>query len=278
MTYLYPEKFTSLDGSTIVYTFPLNNFEAQEEQGLRTAFGQGIGGDYPHDYLGYSAAPKSMGTINIRTTIVSSSTANLETARSQAGSYCYRIGRGWLYRLSQDGSTRQRCLARLQSMPSLTRSGWQDVHQPIVFNFAKLSDWQATTATTGSVDFSTDPKTFTITNAGDLPLTDIVFRFRSDSTGPTVDLNLTNTTNNYAFATTRDLDHADKELKVDSGLGTVEYSDDDGSTYADDYDLFTYGVQDAFMRIEPGNNSMRAAVASGTPDVTLEYSFYARYF
>lgn len=277
MTVRILEKFTSLDGDK-VFTFPQALAEWESSQGLRNARQPGIGASGSHDFLGYGPAPREDRVERWRCLAKADAPADLEDILDDARATCWSIGIGWLYRLAADGSTRVRTLARLVDMPSITVNGnTQFGIAPLIFGFLCEPDWRSTTATTGSIDFSTSPKTFTITNPGNLPCDDIEFRFRSDGTGPTTDLSLENTTNGYQFSTTRDLTNANHELKVDSGKGTVEYSTDDGATYADDYALFSFGTQNSFMRLDPGDNDMSATVASGTPDVTLEYSFYARY-
>lgn len=277
MTLRYVEKFTNITG-TISYEFPLRMYEWETSQPLRTAIGQAIGADYGHDHHGYAPAPFSPSRERIRVTAVTSTAALLEAALDEARAECYRIGLGYLYRLDSDGSTRRRALARLASTPGFTRTIGQFVHMPLIFDFLRVGPWEATTATTGSQKVAATPEAFTISNPGNLPCDAILFRFRSDSAGPTTDLSLTNSTNGMSFSTTRDLSHADHELRVNTETWAVEYSANDGGSYSNDYNVFSIGAtQVGIMRLEPGDNSMSAAVASGTPDYTLVWSFNARY-
>jgi hypothetical protein len=278
MATMYPEKFENL-AATISYSFSLKQMEAQFEQSLRVPLSMGVGADYAHDHLGYGVSPKDPGSIRIRTLAVESSAANLETEVAEAAAECYRIGKGYLYRLGTDGSTRRRCLARLRSMPSVTINGtFQFGTTPLIFDFVQLSDWMATTATTGTQKVDADDEAFTINNPGTLPCTAVVFRFRSDGAGPSTDLSLTNLTNEMSFSTTRDLTATDHELRVNTESFAVEWSTNDGGDYANDYSLFTIPTgQVQIMQLEPGDNSMVASVVSGTPDYTLGWEFYARY-
>lgn len=277
MTLRYVEKFTNIAG-TISYEFPLGLYEWETSQVLRTATGQAIGADYAHDHHGYAPSPFAPSRERIRVTAFEITTALLEAAMDEARAECYRIGLGYLYRLDSDGSTRRRALARLGSMPGFTRQVGQSVHIPLIFDFLRVGPWMSATSVTGSQKVDANPETFNITNDGNLPCDAIVFRFRSDGTGPTTDLSLTNTTNGMSFSTTRDLSHADHELRVNTETWAVEYSANDGSSYANDYSLFSTGAaQVGIMRLEPGVNAMSAAVASGTPDYTLEWEFTPRW-
>lgn len=273
----YPEKFTSLDGTTTVYTFSTALMEAQFEQNFRSPVSIGVGADYAHDHLGYGVSPRDPGVISIRTMAVESSGANLSAELDEARSKCYLIGKGYLYRLEADGSTRRRCLARLQSMPGLTINGNNQFGiSPLVFRFLQLSDWQATSATASSATINSDPETFTINNPGDLPAY-ATFRARANGTTCMTNMAVTNTTNGMSFSTTRDFTAADDELRINCETLAVELSTNDGSSYANDYALFsTPADQVGIMRLEPGDNSMSIA-DDGTPNYDFEWSFNALY-
>lgn len=275
----YVEKFENLAAS-LSFAFPLGLYECQEEQGLRTAFSAGVGADFAHDHHGYAAAPKDLGLITVRSLARQSTPALLEAHIDELRAECYRIGLGYLYRLNQDGSTRRRCLARLAAMPGYTINGsWQFGVAAIAPRFQKLSDWMATTPTTFSQKVDVDDETFTVNNPGDLPCDAIIFRFRSDSGGPTNNLSLLNSTNGFEFSTTRDLAAAADELYVDTGKRLVQFSNNDGLSYSNDYGNFTIGPGQGgvIMRLDPGDNILVAGVSSGAPDYTLEGEFTPRY-
>ena len=70
---------------------------------------------------------------------------------------------------------------------------------------------------------------------------------------------------------------ADSELRLDTERGQVLWSDTNGATYADDYALVTLGAtQVGLMQLEPGANALQYSDA-GSPNLTLEWSFYAPY-
>lgn len=277
------EKFEDLTG-TISYSFPTALYECQEEQPLRTAFTSGVGADYAHDHHGYGRPPLGVGRINVRAMAKESSPTNLSAEHDEARSECYRIGKGYLYRLDADGSTRRRCLARLDAMPSITiNNSNQFGISPLIFSFVKLSDWQATTATTGSQTIDTPLESVTVANGGNIAVTDVVWRLRNNgSTRAELPVLFNQTTGQYA-AFLRPMGAADDELYLDSGARLVQWSTNNGAAYANDYSNFAGD----FFRLDPGNNTLIVMCGRsvplpwlssiGTPNFTLEWSFYARY-
>jgi len=271
----YVEKFTNA-ADTISYTFVLNSYEWQSQQAFRTALAPVIGADYPYDHHGLFAAPRSEAREVIRCVYPSNTASNIEAAVKEARGEIARIGKGKLYTLDS-AAARKWAWARAMASPSLSVSSGLANIAPMVFDFARLSDWFTTSQTTGSQTCDASPETFTINNPGDLPCLTVVFRFRSNGATGGTNMALTNTTNGFTFSTTRDLTGADHELKVDCGAYSVKRSTDNGANYADDYSLFTVGAgQVGFMRLEPGDNAM-SYTDGGTPDLSLEWSFFAPY-
>lgn len=282
MTLRFIEKFESIAG-TISYSFSLKGMEAQFEQTLRAPRGIGVGANYAHDHLGYGISPKDPGRIRVRCISVETTEANLEAELDEARGECYRIGLGYLYRLDSDGSTRRRCLARLESMPGWTRTVGQFVHAPLMFDFVQLSDWMATTATTGSQLIDTPVESVTVNNPGNLPVYAATFRLRNTGTTRATRPVIFNATTGQYMAFLRSMSGPDHELYVDTETGTVQYSESNGAGYVNDYSNFAGG----FMRLDPGDNTIRVLCGRAhplpwlncisDPDFTLEWSFYARY-
>ncbi len=270
----WAEKFESID-ATLTYTFPLNQYEWQSEQGLRVAYGHGVGADYAHDFAGISLAPKSVGIEVVRFMMTGyASPAAFDTAFDAMLGQLMRIGQGKLF-TNDSAGTRRWCYARLTARPSITIAGLSWLAQPVALHFTRLSDWFGASATTGSRTVTVSPDTFTINNPGNAPAKFIVFRLRANAAAGFTNPALANLTNGYSFSTTRDSASADSEIKVDTELASVEFSTDNGVSYADDYALFSLGAtQVGFMQLEPGNNSMRVT-CDGTPNFDLEWSFYA---
>jgi hypothetical protein len=276
-------KFENIAAS-ISYTFPLHLYEAQEEQQLRTSFSVGVGANYAHDHLGYAAAPKSPGIISIRALAKESSQANLEAEIDEARGECYRIGLGYLYRVDADGSTTRRCLARVSAMPGMTINvNSQFGISPMVFQFEKLSDWMADTATTGSQTIDAGNESVTVNNPGNLPVYASIWRLRNNGTTRAEHPVLFNSTTGQYAAFNRAMNIADHELYLATGTRLVQFSDNNGSSYANDYANFAGD----FLRLDPGNNTIK--VCCGRPHVlpwlntiripafSLEWSFYPNY-
>lgn len=294
MTLRYIEKFENIAG-TISYTFPLSAYEAQIEQAMRTPMSVGVGADYAHDHLGYGVAPKDVGRIRVRAFAKESTAANLEAEIDEARSECLRIGLGYLYRLDADGSTRRRCLARLASMPSIVRAVGQFVHMPIVFDFVQLSDWFATTATTGGENgITANSKSFTVTNAGNIPVKTgfslTLTAVAVSGFGPTT---IQNNTTAQVLYSTRVAELAGAVLVVGNPDYAVTYDDGRDSLTvglagryvgqavvgnhpgaANDYSVVN--IVNGFFTLEPGNNSFVITIP-GSPNYDYAYSFYGAF-
>lgn len=284
-----PEKFENIAG-TISYTFSLKQKESQFEQPLVTPLSIGVGADYGHDHLGYGGAPAGLGTIGIRTLLTAATPALIETAMSEAAAECKRIGLGYLYRLSADGSTRRRCLARLTDMPSVTVNGNSQFSQPILFRFRRQSDWMATTATAGSQTITADPTLVTVTNAGDLPVkTGIVMTLTALAASGFVNPSIFNATTGERVSTTRDSNVIGSAWKVGDPDYAVGYqlapslvigqsgrhigAAAVGPAYSrNDYSLVT--LTKGFLTLNPGANAL---YIFGVSNATFSYSFYGSY-
>ncbi len=272
----YLEKFENSAG-TVTVTFDGQEYEAQ--QAYRVAEAQVAGADYSHDFAGSAPWAKDVGIEAIRGELFGASAADVDTAFDSLVSKCRSVGRGKLYMVDGSG-TRRWAWAKLTGRPSYSVHAESFFTLAYSMTFRRYSDWYATTATTGSQLIDTASEAVTINNPGNAPVLNAVFRLRSNSATGAVDPTMTNTnTNNgYAWTTTRDLLAANAEIRVDCGASKVEYSSDDGATYADDYALFSIGEkQVGFMRLDPGDNAIVMSVASGTPNYSLEWSFYAPY-
>lgn len=290
MVVRYIEKFESIAGD-LSYAFSLNNYEAQEEQAFRTAYSQGIAADYAFDHVGYRMASKALSTISIRATSVETSEANLEAEIDEAQSECERIGLGYLYRLESDASTRRRCLARCEGKPSITRAGFQSVHMPIMFRFTRLSEWQATSATTGSATVTTSPYSLTVTNAGNLWVkTGFTIDLTAITAAGITDPSVFNQTTGQRVSTTRDAGVAYASVRFDGGkgvyyarpgfyIGGTAYIGAAGigsKTFKNDNALATLGTQQGVLWLKPGVNQLLIEVG-GTPNYSLSYTFYGSY-
>jgi hypothetical protein len=270
------EKFVSLSGA-VSYTFPLKAYEWESVESLRTAFLESVGMDFAFDALHNAPAPRNVANETVRFIIVGANASAVDTEVDAMKAKLYNIGRGKLYTIDNAG-TRRWCYARLTAMPDVRVAVPALVHVPASVQFQRFSPWFAesiTTVTTAIV--TTNPKTFTVTNAGNVPVKVVSFRFRSNSNTGFTNPALLNSINSYSFSSTRDAASANSELKVDTEDLSVKFSADDGMSYADDFANFTIGSnQGSFFQLEPGDNSI-VYTDGGTPDLSLEIAFYTPY-
>lgn len=279
------EKFESFSGA-ISYTFPLNSYEWESSQGIRTPMSIGVGANYPYDHLGVGMAPVNAGSEHLRFILTGGTAASRQTALTDLRSKLRRIGRGWLYLVEADGTTRYRAHARLQGgLPEYQITGrFRANNIPITLDFQRLSDWQATTPTTGSQLIDTPFESVTVSNPGDLPVYAVTWRLRNTSAALSIRPMIHNITTGQYAAFARSMSAAPQELYLNSGSREVKWSESDGVGYTNIYSLF--GGE--FFRLDPGNNTLRLVAGRAAhplwferliadPDFTLEWSFYPNY-
>ncbi|MGE5501676.1 MAG: hypothetical protein ACM3W4_07105 [Ignavibacteriales bacterium] len=271
----YLEKFESVDGLTS-YVFPVDDYEYEPAQAFRRSEAPVVGADYAVDFLDAAPWPKAVGEEAVRFTIWGASAADADAQYDACVATLRGIGLGKLYQVDS-ATTRRWCWAKLLARPSslVDVNGYSN--RPVTLRFARYSDWFAATPTAGSVTITATPHSFTITNPGNAAARFVVFRLRANAAAGFTNPSLVNLTNGYSVASSRDAISADSELKVDAERMQVLWSDTNGATHADDYALVTLGPKQAgLMQLEPGPNAMRYADA-GTPNLDLEWSFYAPY-
>lgn len=267
----YLEKFVN-DDLSLTYTFPLNMYECEVTQGLRSPLMAVSGASYPYRMRGSNPSLKDAGKARVRFLVAQSTSALVDTETDSIRAKLYRMGRGKLYSLGADG-TRRWAYAELAEMPSVTIGPKSLLVVPVSLGFNILGDAFGTTQYSQEFTLDSDPELFTITNAGDAEVYDAIMTIRGTYTNP----ELTNTSTGYSWSSTRDGTSADHRLKVDAGRFSVEYSSDGGSVYADDVTLFTRGAnQVQYMRLNPGDNEMSYA-DGGTPNAVIAVSFYPAY-
>lgn len=273
MAIRYAEKFENA-GGTVTYTWPVNAYEWQSSQPLRTPAAAISGADYAFDLRGNLAGLKAVAQERVRFLDVQTTTALLETDLDSMRSELLTIGRGKLYVLDSAASRRW-AYARLAAMPEMALGVGMSRHVPISLQFDRYSDWFATALTTHTEAVAVTPKTFTVNNPGNAAAVWMAIRLRSSSAAGFTNPLLENLTNGYSWSSTRDAASTDDELKVDCEALTVSYSINDGGSYANDFSLFTRGsTQVGYFRLEPGDNSIRYT-GGGTPSLDVVFSFYA---
>lgn len=264
----YAEKFTSLDGSTFSYTFPLVMYEYERgEQGIASAALAASGGDYAVRLLGTARGPKPIAKETVRF-LNQGTPAEIEGEFEDALEQMVEVGLGKLWSLGSD-SSRRWCYAELAAVPGmlLTTSLRMSVAQVLEFN--RFSDWydEEAIGEDGEFTLDDDPDAITVNNPGNAPVYNAVITLKGTFTNPVI----TNTENGDVLQSTRDGSNPDHWLRFDCGRNVVEFSTDGGDTWADDYANFVRASgQVRLMRFEPGNNDLTVAGAD-TADLVFEF-------
>lgn len=274
----YLEKFTSSDGGTSV-TFPGDLYEYESNQDYRQATAAGVGADYAHDYFGSNPWPKAAANENVRFVIWQTTAALVESTYDTLVSSCRRIGMGKLYTLDSDGSRRW-AWAKLEARPSWKTDWGQYYNAPVSLRFTRFSDWLGTTQVTGTVTLNSTPKTFTITNPGNEAVKGaaaLLLTLRANASAGFTAPQLVNAATNQQINSARNSASVNSRLRIDCEKEAVQYSNDGGSTWTNDYANVTLpAIQQALMTLAPGDNVF-TYTDGGTANAFLDYQFYAPY-
>lgn len=247
------------------YTFPLNRYEWEETQGLRTPRQYLSGAHYALDMLGNESGLKALRNERLRFMLTGTVSAN-DTAFDTMKKVLHGAGRGKLW-LLDDAGVRRWTWGRLQELPSVEVSYRSPVLQPAIVGIVADDDFYAETATESEASAT---GTVTITNPGNERVYNAVFTLRGTATNPVI----TNTTNGYVLSTTRDIASDLQRIRFDAGRDEVKYASD-GSSYADDYSNFVRTAgQVQLMVLEPGDNLF---TFSGISSATLAWRFFGAY-
>lgn len=272
----YPWRFQSRDGNTNVY-FPTAGLEYEPGQEYRAALAAIVGANYPFDLGSRAPWPVGPGEESVRFLIVGANEYACDLEFRRIASALRRLGLGKLW--IRDGNGDQWwSWAKLSGRPEKQVGFELPYIMPVVVPFFRLSDWTRSTPATGSSGTITaTPTTFTIPNPGDLPTQRLTLRLRATGAAGIVNPVLTNLSNGYSWSSTRDSASANSEIKLDCERMRVLWSDDDGSTYADDWALTSLGdKQRGIMQLEPGDNALRYS-SGGTPALAIEWEFEVQY-
>src|SRR5690606_32858568 len=119
------------------------------------------------------------------------------------------------------------------------------------------------------------PENFTVVNAGTTIIRNAVIELRSLGVAGFQDLTLSSLANGDTFSSSRAAQGSNSILRIDCGRYSVQYSNDAGATWTDDYGNFSYGNQQVdFFRLVPGTNLLRYEQGTGTPNLDIVVSFY----
>lgn len=267
-------RFESADAG-IVYTFSLAQYEFEEDQFSRTPTFPAAGADGAFDGWRAGVAPVELKTIRLRGTIVAASAAAVDTAVDEMRGEFRRIGRGKLFMAMADASERW-TWARATIMP-FRRFQTNDVQrQDFRCEFLANPDWYDDALTTDTETVTASGQTWIVNNPGNVPAKLVVLRLRANGAAGITNPKITNQTTGHILESARDSASADDEIRYDTERGAVEYSTDDGSTYADDFGQYVLPTTQVPLTFElaPGNNTLQYT-GGGTPALDVATSFYA---
>lgn len=268
----YLDRFTSADGATVV-TFPIELYEWQSKQELRTAFVKAIGADYAIDLLGGDPAPKEPGTESLSFDVGEDSDGAINTLIDSLKGDCHRIGGGKLWTTDAAGNRRW-AWARATEGPGYSITVDTEFQVPVALEFTRLSDWFGETLQTHIEAVTSTPHTFDLTTQGNAPVQAVVIRFRSASNTGYTNPKLRNKTNGENFQVMRAASSAFDEIRVDTGRWACEASTDDGLSYSDAMaDLVIADRQFNILTLAEGLNQMEFS-DDAFPSLSLEISYY----
>lgn len=269
----YAEQFSGAVGTVV---FPLRQYEYEPSQGYRVADRPAIGLNYAVDMAGQDPWAKDVGIESVRFMLTGDTPAARDAQFESIVNGCRNGGLGSLYTIDSLGARRW-AYAKLDSRPGYSSRTSMWGQTAVTLRFRRYSDWQSVNPVTGTIVASASPTDFVLTNTGNAPVEWMAFRFRSNSAAGFNAPLLTNLTNAWSIGSTRVAAATTHEVRIDTERMTVEWSTDDGGTYADDYASRTIGAkQAAFMRLEVGANAMRLT-SGGTPSMNLDYVFSPAY-
>lgn len=268
----YLDRFTSADGVQVV-TFPIELYEWQSKQELRTAFAPIVGADYAVDLLGGDPAGKQPGSESLTFDVGEDSEGAVNALIDSLKADCYRIGSGKLWTTDAAGNRRW-AWARATGMPGYAVNINNELVVPVALEFTRLSDWFGETLQTHTEEIVSTPHPFNLTTQGNAPVQAVVIRFRSESNTGYTNPKLRNKTNGESFQVMRAAASDWQEIRIDTGRWACEVSDDDGLTYSDALaDLAIADRQFNILTLAEGLNQMEF-IDEGLPDLTLEISWY----
>lgn len=267
----YAESFNGL-------AFPLKGYEYQPEQGFRVTDKPVIGGDYSWDHMAFAPWTKQPGIEPVRFLVAGGTPAALDTIVDGLVAQCINSGLGTLQTTDAAGNKRW-CYAKVDERPGSLKSTEMWGYTAMTLHFRRYSNWKDLNPTAGTVVVSVNNQIIPIINAGNAPVEDILFRFRSSGVSGFNRPLLTNLTNGYAIGSLRTAADANSEVRIETGRYYIAWSTNDGVTLVPDYTQVQIGTQQvAFFRLEANTtNQVRYSHLSGIPSLSLEYSFFAEY-
>jgi hypothetical protein len=270
----YLSSFQSLDG-VYSFTLPQYAYEYQPRQNLRESEVIVMGRDFALDLMSGKVLLKEVAEESASLVSLNESLTALDTAIDNMKSALYHGADGYLFTTGADGTVR-RARGRLTRMPEMTLSTIPYAI-PTAIHFKRYSLWGVASAINTSTLVTANGQTWTVNNPGNTPITKMVIRLRANTSAGIVNPIITNNSAPVAspavFASLRDSVSVNSEIKLDTSVPSVEWSDNNGSSYVDDFANYVLptGVQALLsFRLIPGNNTIQYN-GSGTPNLQVEF-------
>lgn len=283
------EKWVNLAG-TVTVNVPSYEVEWESAQGLRAPRAVVSGASYAYDLLGTNPALFDAGSERVRCLLYEpGGPTDVDDSLDDLMSGLWGMGLCKIYVVDSAGARRW-AYGRVQSMPTITWKAGDILSKGVSIDFVRLSPWLGETAITHTETVTASPDTFTVNNPGNLPATIVEVRFRSNSaagfTNPKIE-NLTAVSTPfgsvlYTFETARDAASINDEVRLFTGspeeAAAVEYSTNNGSSYADDFAQITIPTVHRVLAfaLAQGDNSLKATIG-GTANVDIEITAWAAY-
>lgn len=271
-----PWKFESYDSSIVVY-FTDREVEWDTSHPTQQSLASIPGTAYALDQRRRSPSLVDVRRDTIRHLVDESCGDDIDEYIRTTRAKARRIGQGRLWSTHPNGD--HWTVARLVDVPEFDLGKLGELPIPAIWTFDGLTDWYGKNPITnqGVTGVTTTTRDITVVNPGDLPQPLMVMRWRANTSGGIVAPSVQNLTNGYSIGSLRNSASVNSEIRIDTNDLSMRYSNDNGSTYTNDYANRVIGNNQAlWMVLDPGTNTLRLS-SGGTPNYDFELSFYAAY-
>lgn len=270
------EKFTDAGGSN-PYVFPRLEHEWTPSQAMDVPLMPVVGASYGLNLLGNGMTPKRFGSERVRFLVMHSGGNTVDAQIDDLNRLARRNALGKLWMLDDAGSRRW-AKAQAVSMPDWNFGPKNREFVPVSIEFVRLSDWYAETETVITQAVIASPTSFSAANTGTADVYNSTVEFRANAAGGFGALTLENLSTGDRLLSSRSAQSSQSILKVDCGRSTVQYSNDGGASWINDYSIFSWGTtQMSFLRLVFGINNLRYSQSTGVPNLTIVIRFYAAF-
>lgn len=248
-----------MDGSISV-TFPTADYDLAQRQSLSAPSEYVIGQHGSVDLLGGAPALIDDGEDTLRFTVRGATPADVDTAIDALRLKLYQIGEGKLFTIDSNG-VRRWSLARAEALPEISWRAGDIFRKAASLMFRRKPFEYLATAIDVSEEITLDGATFVVNNPGTLPATRVTITVSGSGWD---NFTVRNTTPvdgiEYEFTVNRASASADDVSRLDTRVPSVEYSDDDGDTWADDFVSYEFPADNAqeplTFALAPGDNTI----------------------